>query len=127
MNTRIEHVNITVSDADRTVAMLVDLFDWTVRWKGEGKEQGTSIHVGGPDVGDDYLVIYTAPSAPAERPDGQTVGYLNHIGVLVEDIDEIERRVIAAGLTPTNHDDYEPGRRFYFDDADGIEYEVVSY
>jgi hypothetical protein len=28
---------------------------------------------------------------------------------------------------PFSHDDYDPGRRFYFLDPDGIEYEVVSY
>ena len=39
----------------------------------------------------------------------------------------IEARVSAAGLIPFNHGDYEPGRRFYFLDPDGIEYEVVSY
>jgi hypothetical protein len=38
-----------------------------------------------------------------------------------------EARVIAAGLRPFSHADYEPGRRFYFLDPDGIEYEVVSY
>ena len=31
------------------------------------------------------------------------------------------------GYEPCNHADYDPGRRFYFDDEDGIEFEVVSY
>ena len=35
--------------------------------------------------------------------------------------------MVAAGLVPFNHGDYEPGRRFYFMDPDGIEYEIVSY
>jgi hypothetical protein len=35
--------------------------------------------------------------------------------------------VKAAGYTPFNHGDYEPGRRFYFDGPDNIEIEVVSY
>ena len=43
------------------------------------------------------------------------------------DLDAIEARVRNAGLEPCNHGDYEAGRRFYFDDPDGIEYEVVSY
>jgi hypothetical protein len=30
-------------------------------------------------------------------------------------------------LRPFAHADYAPGRRFYFLDPDGIEYEVVSY
>ncbi len=33
----------------------------------------------------------------------------------------------AAGLEPFGHDDYDPGRRFYFFDDNGIEFEVVSY
>jgi len=55
------------------------------------------------------------------------VGGLNHIGVVVEDLDAVEAKVLAAGLKTTNHGDYEPGRRFYFHDHDGIEFEVVSY
>ena len=35
--------------------------------------------------------------------------------------------MIAAGLTPFSHGDYAPGRRFYFFDWDGIEFEIVSY
>ena len=52
---------------------------------------------------------------------------LNHIGVEVDDLDAIEAKVVAAGLKPFGHADYDPGRRFYFLDPDGIEYEVVSY
>ena len=47
--------------------------------------------------------------------------------IQVDDLDAVEQRVIAAGLAPFSHGDYEPGRRFYFFDPDGIEYEVVSY
>ena len=52
---------------------------------------------------------------------------LNHVGIQVEDLDAVEERVVAAGLVPFSHGDYEPGRRFYFMDWDGIEFEIVSY
>jgi catechol 2,3-dioxygenase-like lactoylglutathione lyase family enzyme len=52
---------------------------------------------------------------------------LNHVGVVVEDLDATEAKVRAAGFAPHSHADYEPGRRFYFHDRDGIEFEVVSY
>mgnify|MGYP003543838926 CR=1 FL=1 len=52
---------------------------------------------------------------------------LNHIGVQVDDLDAVEAKVLAAGLTPYSHDNYEPGKRFYFFDGDGVEFEVVSY
>ena len=35
--------------------------------------------------------------------------------------------VTAAGYTPGPVDDYEPGRRFYFHEENGVEIEVVSY
>ncbi len=46
---------------------------------------------------------------------------------MVDDLNAVETKVIAAGLFPHSHSDFDPGRRFYFDDTDGIEYEVASY
>ncbi len=126
----LEHVNITVSDPERTAAMLVDLFDWHVRWKGESIHAGRTIHVGSNT---DYLALYTLPSAsrPTVGNDSvdayATVAGLNHIAIVVDDLDALEQRVIEAGFQPVNHADYEPGRRFYFRDHDEIEYEIVSY
>lgn len=125
MSARLEHVNITVSDPTATADLLCQLFDWRVRWSGRCLVGGRSIHVGADN---DYLAIYTADQAPAPAGANKNViANLNHVGVVVDDLDQIERRVVAAGLQPTNHGDYEPGRRFYFDDPDGIEFEVVSY
>ncbi|WP_369821487.1 VOC family protein [Novosphingobium sp. CF614] len=81
-----------------------------------------TIHVGEEVFS--YIAVYT---------DGQPRGRfakgapLNHVGLVVDDIDAAERVVLAAGLEPFNHADYAPGRRFYFFDWDGIEFEVVSY
>ena len=121
---RIEHVNITVTDPDRTAALLHDLFGWDVRWAGAAMNGGRSVHVG---TRDHYLALYTPPpAAPGSRTfaKGQP---LNHIGVEVDDLDATEAKVVAAGLRPMNHADYDPGRRFYFFCPDGVEYEVVSY
>ena len=52
---------------------------------------------------------------------------MNHVGIVVQDLDATEEKVIAAGLKPFSHMDYDPGRRFYFLDEDQVEYEVVSY
>lgn len=122
----LEHINLTVSDPQATASLLCALFDWKVRWTGDAKMGGITYHVGEEDT---YLAIYTLHgNATDPTPEFARVrGGLNHVGVLVDDLDEIERRVIAAGLTPHSHADYAPGRRFYFNDADDIEYEVVSY
>lgn len=120
----LEHVNITVSDVAATARLLMDLFGWSVRWEGPSQMGGHTIHVG---TAQSYLAIYSPSEAPAAPMDHRKSRPLNHIGVVVPDLDATEARVIAAGLTPFNHGSYDPGRRFYFFDADGVEWEVVSY
>ena len=55
------------------------------------------------------------------------VGQMNHIGVLVNNLDGTEEKVKSAGFTPVSYADYEPGRWFYFYDDAGVEFEVISY
>ena len=124
MNARLEHVNITVGDADRSAALMEQLFGWSVRWAGASLNGGRSVHVG---TEHQYLALYSAPDSDG-RPIGWSKGMpLNHVAIEVDDLDLAERKVAEAGLTPFSHDDYEPGRRFYFFDPDGIEFEIVSY
>ena len=118
----LEHANITVSDPERSSLLLQQLCGWHERWRGPALNDGWTIHVGNDR---DYLAIYTTGAPVAERfAKGQP---LNHVGLVVDDLDAAERIVIEAGLEPFNHMDYEPGRRFYFFDWDGIEFEMVSY
>ena len=122
---QLEHTNITVSDPKATAAWLDRVFGWKIRWQGKAINGGHTIHVGSDDT---YLALYSPPE-PVEPPTERYVinGSLNHVGVLVDDIDTAETQVRAAGFTPVNHADYEPGRRFYFFDNDRIEFEVISY
>ncbi len=121
----LEHANFSVSDPQKTADMLCAIFDWRIRWSGASIHDGHTMHVGGQDS---YLAIYArADMRKAVPNDYRTVGAMNHIGVVVDDLDAVEARVLEAGFQTTNHGDYEPGRRFYFHDHDGIEFEVVSY
>ena len=122
---RLEHVNITVSDPERSATLMKALFGWKIRWEGASINGGYSIHVGDED---DYLAFYS----PLKTTDATCVSYdirggLNHVALVVDDLDAVEARVRAEGFTPMNHGDYEPGRRFYFRDHDNIEFELVSY
>jgi catechol 2,3-dioxygenase-like lactoylglutathione lyase family enzyme len=121
---RIEHVNVTVTDADRTAQLMEALFDWRIRWRGPARDGGRTIHVGSSDH---YLALYAERDALGASAGFDKGRPLNHIGIEVDDLDATEARVIAQGLTPFFHGNYEPGRRFYFFDADNIEYEVISY
>ncbi|MEQ8741844.1 VOC family protein [Parasphingorhabdus sp.] len=123
-NGKLEHVNITVSDPQRSADLLRDLFGWHIRWEGPSMLGGHTIHIG---TDDSYIALYTNPDVQTADPKFNKGEPLNHIGVTVDDLDAVEARVVAAGLEPFNHGDYEPGRRFYFFDWNRIEWEVVSY
>lgn len=119
---RIEHVNLTTFHAGRMEDLLGKLCGWHRRWDGPSLNGGRSIHFGSDH---DYIALYTPKdAAPASFDKGAP---LNHIGIEVDDIDAAEAVVVAAGLTPFNHGDYEPGRRFYFFDWDGTEWGVIGY
>ncbi len=121
----LEHVNITVSDPDAVAQRLVDILGWRIRWSGASIHEGRTVHVGGERS---YVALYSQGAVEAPQGDNyRTQRALNHMAVVVDDLDEIERRVIAAGLEPHSHQEYDPGKRFYFHDPEGMEYEVISY
>lgn len=122
---RLEHVNITVTDPHKTAAWLAEVFGWRIRWEGAAINGGYTIHIGTDDF---YLAIYN-PNVPITEGNISYTqrGGLNHVGIVVDDLDAAEARVKAAGFRPESHADYEPGRRFYFRDTDNIEFELVEY
>ncbi len=121
---RLEHANLSVTRPDRSAELFKQLCGWEERWRGESKLGGNTIHVGEPGNGAGYLALYTGDHVTGDYSKGQP---LNHVGVLVDDLKAAEVVVVAAGLEPFGHDNYDPGERFYFFDWDGIEFEVVSY
>lgn len=122
---QLEHLNYTVEDPRKSAEKLCKIFGWKIRWEGPSLGQGRSVHVGTDDL---YLALYSPPEDVSDRPDNyKTRGGLNHIGVLVDDLDAVEDRVKAAGYHTHSHQTYDPGSRFYFHDENGIEFEVVSY
>ena len=121
----LEHVNLTVSDLKRSIDFYTDLLGMHVRWQGTHSDGSPAAH-----VGDDrcYLALFQSSPDLADRPavDYNAVG-LNHFGFVVDDLDAARARLINHGLSPHHEQDYEPGRRLYFFDPDGIEVELVEY
>ncbi|MFK7836404.1 MAG: VOC family protein [Sulfitobacter sp.] len=121
----LEHANYTVSDPAKTARWMEQLFGWHVRWQGDAIDGGHTVHVG---TDDRYVALYTPGKVLRDRGSSYTtVAGLNHIAVVVDDLDTAETAIKAHGFVCGNHQVYEPGRRFYFHDDDGIEYEVVQY
>ena len=119
----IEHVNLNVSDPQRTAEIVSTLFGWHIRWQGTAMDGRNTIH-----VGDDCFYLALHDNGASTKPASYAKGIpFNHVGICVDNLDTVEARARALGLTPFGHDDYEPGRRFYFFDPDNIEFEIVSY
>lgn len=121
----LEHVNLTVSNPVATAELLCELFGWHIRWQGESMIGGYTVHVGKEDS---YLALYGQTDSK-DNPGSSyaTNGGLNHIGVVVDNLAAAEQRIVEAGFETRDHDDYDPGERFYFSAHDGIEFEVVHY
>ena len=118
----LEHVNLTVSDLARSTAFYQRLFGFDLRWEGTLTDGRPAAHVGD----DRHYVALFQGAGPAPTPDYHQTG-LNHFGFVVDDLEEMKRRLRELGATPHSEQDYEPGRRLYFLDPDGIEIELVEY
>ena len=51
----VEHVNLTVTDIERSAALFERLLGWRRRWRGEAQNGGETIHVGEETT---YLALY---------------------------------------------------------------------
>ena len=120
----LEHTNITVENPDALASLLCTVFGWTVRWRGGAKNDGYTVHVGNNK---DYLALYRPKVIKDIESDYETLANINHIGIVVPDLTEVEKRVLSLKFDTYSHGDYEPGRRFYFMAQRNIEIEVVSY
>ncbi len=119
----LEHINLTVSDLDRSIAFYRDLLDLPTRWKGPIDDERLGAH-----VGDDrsYLALFQATADGPIDHDYMRPG-VNHFGFVVDDLEDMRRRLERLGAIVHLEADYEPGRRIYFSDPDGYEVELVEY
>jgi glyoxylase I family protein len=120
---RLEHVNLTVTDLDRSIAFYSDLLDLHVRWKGPIDGDRLGAHVGDDDM---YLALFQA-TAPGDVDHDYLHPGINHVGFVVDDLDDARRRLERLGASVHLEGDYDPGRRIYFFDPDGYEVELVAY
>lgn len=122
----LEHVNLVVTEPRRSADLLERVFGWHTRWSGSGLDgEGQAIHVGTDDT---YVSLVDRPvlvadkhEYPIDKPG------LAHVGVLVDDLELVLQRVHGEAIETFNHNEVEPGRRFYFFDYDDICWEVASY
>ncbi len=119
----IEHINLTVSNLSRSIEFYRRLFGWGVRWQGTTTGGTPAVHIGDERC---YIALFEAPKTGRWAIDYEAVGF-NHFGVVVDDLEVMTQRLDELGAEHGLEQDYEPGRRVYFTDPDGIEVELVQY
>ena len=125
MACRIEHANITVRDMEKAVKFITTaLPEFHVRGR-DRSERHAWLHVGTDET---YIALTHSPDA--ER--GKRVAYrdlgINHVGIVVEDVDAVVARLQAAGYRQDTEPEVSRWRkRFYFLDDDHLQWEFIQY
>jgi catechol 2,3-dioxygenase-like lactoylglutathione lyase family enzyme len=121
----LEHVYLSVTNLDRTLAFYRRVFpDWVVRWEG-ARDSGRWVHFGlAGDGQPGYLSLAEQPGAAPAAESYTRVGP-QHVGFAHPDVDGLIAR-LAPAIKPTDYVDDGRYRRAYFVDPDGIELELVQ-
>lgn len=126
--TQIEHVNITVPNIDDAIAFLkVIAPDFHVRK--DSKLAGTYrwAHIGN----EKYYFALQEPhldSVPRPRLQPYKNYGMNHVALVVSNVEEVEQRLIANGYKKGIDTPVEKYRkRIYYYDKAGFEWEMVEY
>jgi catechol 2,3-dioxygenase-like lactoylglutathione lyase family enzyme len=120
----LEHVNMTVTNLDRSIAFYEKALGLHVRWRGATPDGSPAAHVGDEK---NYLALFESGAKGSRgEPDYEQTG-LNHFGWVVDDLGAAKGRLAELGVRSHYEAGYEPGRRAYFFDPDGIEIELVEY
>lgn len=130
MQCYIEHANVTVLDMDEAIRFLTVPFPhFRVRGGGESREGAKSkkwCHLGTDTI---YIAIEQSSAVSQPRTKGDSpAARINHVGFVVDDVAEVQRKTEAAGYTRNAFIDESPSRkRLYVDDASGLTWEFVEY
>lgn len=120
----LEHANITVKNLQRSIDFIKTAFP-TFKIRGGGNFNGREwVHIGNEEI---YLAINQETEAAPNNKNINTAG-INHLGFVVENVDEIANRLLEAGFKRDYPKQIEQFRiRDYFVDEDGNEFEFVQY
>lgn len=123
---RLEHANITVSNIEQSYDFYHAVFGFERRW--EGMASGEEGPVRAMHVGNDHTYISLFEAEIDVKPElnyGKT-GF-NHLGFEVKGLETYRKRLEALEVEIHLVADYEPGKRLYFMDPNGVEIELVEY
>jgi lactoylglutathione lyase len=121
---RIDHVNMSVRDLDVSAAFYAAVFGLEVKEEGTGPPGGRWCIIGSPDRF--YLCLFEMPGAERCKAGGI---HINHVGFVVDDMDETVNRIRALGLWLEGGDnivDWSRSISAYITDPDGYLIEITN-
>ena len=120
----LEHANITVTDIKESIRFFKTAFPhFRIRGGGNGRREW--VHLGDDHT---YIAINQAKDLNGRFLKNYEKIGINHIGFVVEDVEEIASNLIKNGFKRDYPKQIETYRiRDYFADADGNEFEFVQY
>ena len=121
MESRLEHANFCVREIAKSVTFITTACpEFYIRGS---DPEGAWVHVG---TNDTYISLNRCPDGAFHRA-YQDLG-LNHIGIVVEDVDAVIARLESAGYHQNTGPEVTPWRkRYYFGDDDGQQWEFIEY
>jgi catechol 2,3-dioxygenase-like lactoylglutathione lyase family enzyme len=119
----LEHVNMSVANLDRSIDYYRELLGLEVRWRGTTSDGLPAAHIGDERH---YLALFEVGDVERKPADYGRLG-LNHFGFVVDDLDACRAKLDDLGAPVEAPPAYNPGRRLYFDDPNGVEVELVEY
>ena len=117
----LEHIHLGVKNLAKTEAFLsAALPEFSRRGSGYAEGYGNWVHIG---EADNYIALTECDVELDHK-------FLRHVGLVVEDIDAVVRRLEASGHSPSDAsalDSHPFRRRVYYRDDNGIHWEFVQY
>ncbi|WP_020406779.1 VOC family protein [Hahella ganghwensis] len=122
----LEHANITVENAEKTMDFLKTAFpDFALRGEGELQNQsGRWFHFGNDNF---YFALQQCDEHLSHVGTRYLNDGINHVGMVVEDVSGVRSRLEERGYSGYETDRHPFRRRIYFYDPNGIEWEFVQY
>lgn len=121
----LEHANITVTSIDKATHFLSTAFpEFEVR--GQGATDNTRwVHFGDQTT---YIALQQNHFLTPSKDEQYVSNGVNHLGFVVENLSQIEQRLMDAGFKkdPMSTDE-EYRRRSYFYDENNVEWEFIEY
>jgi hypothetical protein len=117
----LEHIHVNVNSITATVGFLeVAVPDFHFRGSGDAQGYGSWAHFGDENS---YIAV-------TELPGAEIPPELRHIGLVVEDIEALMKRLDKARFEPADVsalDEHPHRRRVYYIDGNGLDWEFVEY